>query len=65
MPSFAGKPDHPMPAFPSPEEELAALELDPEQWEVLCAEIRERSIMAPDGNPATLEDSVVFVQRKP
>lgn len=62
MPSFAGRPDHPMPAFPSPEEELAALELDPEQWEVLCAEIRERSIMAPDGNPATLEDSVVFVQ---
>ncbi|MFK0083192.1 class I SAM-dependent methyltransferase [Glutamicibacter sp. NPDC090743] len=64
MPSFASKPDHQMPVFPSPEEELEALALDPAQWEVLCAEVRERTIIGPDGNPATLEDAVVFVQRK-
>lgn len=64
MPSFADKPDHQMPAFPTPEEELEALALDPEQWDVLCAEVRERTITGPDGNPATLDDAVVFVQRK-
>lgn len=51
-------------SFPSPESELAALDLDPEQWNILRAEISERPITDPEGNPATLQDTVVFVQRR-
>ncbi len=51
-------------SFPSPESELVALDLDPEQWNILRAEIAERPITDPDGNPATLQDTVVFVQRR-
>lgn len=50
--------------FPSPESELQALQLDPEQWIVLRAEITERPVTDPDGNPATLQDTIVFVQRR-
>lgn len=64
MPSFVDKPDHKLPVFPSPEEELAALDLDPQQWDVLRAEVTERTITAPDGNPAVMEDCVVLVQCK-
>lgn len=51
-------------SFPSPESELAALDLDPQQWNILRAEIIERPITDPEGNPATLQDTVVFVQRR-
>ncbi|HAY42720.1 MAG TPA: class I SAM-dependent methyltransferase [Micrococcaceae bacterium] len=51
-------------SFPSPESELAALDLDPQQWNILRAEISERPITDPEGNPATLQDTVVFVQRR-
>ncbi|HJX76721.1 class I SAM-dependent methyltransferase [Glutamicibacter sp.] len=51
-------------SFPSPESELAALDLDPQQWNILRAEIAERPIADPEGNPATLQDTVVFVQRR-
>lgn len=63
MPSFADAPENEMPAFPTPAEELEALDLDPEQWDVLRADVMERAITAPDGSPALLEDAVVFVQR--
>ncbi|WP_072314679.1 class I SAM-dependent methyltransferase [Agrococcus sp. Marseille-P2731] len=49
--------------FPTPEGDLAALQLDASRWEVLACERRERSITAPDGSPATLDDSVVLVRR--
>lgn len=64
IPSFAQIPEHERPIFPSPEQELEALALDPAQWNIHAAEVRERNITAPNGEPAVMEDSVVFVQRK-
>ncbi len=49
--------------FPSPEGELADLALDPAAWSTVVAEVRSRAITGPDGEPATLDDSVVVVQR--
>ncbi|GEK80484.1 class I SAM-dependent methyltransferase [Agrococcus baldri] len=51
--------------FPAPALDLAALELDPAQWETLLCETRERAVRAPDGSPGTLADSVVLVRRAP
>lgn len=50
--------------FPTPESELAALDLDPARWDVLAADVRERAATAPDGSPATLLDSVVVARRR-
>lgn len=49
--------------FPTPEQEIADLALDPGSWRTIAAEVRSREITDPDGNPATLDDSVVVVQR--
>lgn len=49
--------------FPTPEGDLAALEIDAEQWETLVCATREREATAPDGSPGTLTDSVVLVRR--
>lgn len=49
--------------FPTPEAELAALALPEGEWRIPVAEIREREIMAPDGTPATLLDTVVVAER--
>ena len=46
-----------------PAVEIASLELSPGDWETSVAELRERSVTAPDGSPALLEDSVVLVKR--
>ncbi|WP_345471718.1 class I SAM-dependent methyltransferase [Glutamicibacter ectropisis] len=62
-PSWAPPVDHAMPAFPSPEQDLEALALDLEDWTILQAEVLERNITAPTGEPAVMKDSVVFVQR--
>ncbi|WP_413317717.1 methyltransferase domain-containing protein [Agrococcus sp. 1P02AA] len=51
--------------FPTPEGDLAALRLDRDDWHVLACERRERSVTAPDGSAATLDDSVVLVRRGP
>lgn len=48
--------------FPSPAEDLAALALD-DDWSVLAAETRDRAVTSPEGEPATLADSVVLVHR--
>lgn len=58
-PEGSGHEDH---DFPSPESELAALELD-EGWEVQVAEIRTRRGTGPDGREIDFEDSVVMVRR--
>lgn len=50
--------------FPSPEEELSTLALDPHKWETLTAGIRTRDVQAPDGAHAHLGDSVVLVRRR-
>ena len=60
LPPWAGHPGH---LGITPEAELAALELDPAAWEVELAEVRERTGSGPDGEPATLRDSVVRVCR--
>ena len=49
--------------FPTPEGELSDLALDPAAWRTVVAEVRSRDITGPDGKPATLDDSVVVVQR--
>ena len=49
--------------FPTPEGDLAALQLDPTRWQTLVCEVRERAATAPDGSQAVLLDSVVLVQR--
>lgn len=49
--------------FPSPESELAALDLDPAEWEVVRADVVERDATRPDGEPAVLSDTVVIVRR--
>lgn len=46
----------------SPAPELTMLDLD-EQWTVLVAEVRDRSVIGPDGDSATLRDTVVVARR--
>lgn len=62
-PSWAPKFGHDIPLFPTPQAELEALGLD-ETWVVLRAEISERPVTAPDGTAATMQDTIVFLQRK-
>lgn len=50
--------------FPTPVEDVAALALDPEAWEVVVAEVRRREATGPDGAPAVLDDGVVLVRRR-
>lgn len=50
--------------FLGPDEELAALELDPGQWRPVLVERRERTATGPDGEEATLRDAVVLVRRR-
>ncbi|TDN41528.1 methyltransferase family protein [Curtobacterium flaccumfaciens] len=49
--------------FPSPAEDLAALDLD-DTWEVVAAELRPRTATAPDGATHETADSVVLVRRR-
>ncbi|KRA24212.1 hypothetical protein ASD65_07100 [Microbacterium sp. Root61] len=48
--------------FPTPEEELATLDLDPASWRTVIAETRRRTAVR-DGAPVDFEDSVVLLQR--
>lgn len=49
--------------FPQPDEDLAALAVGT-NWTVLAAETRERAVTSPDGESATILDSVVLVRRE-
>ena len=49
--------------FPTPEEALAALELDPERWRTERLGAPERPATGPDGQRATVTDSIVAVRR--
>jgi len=62
-PSWAPHPGHEV-AFPTPEEVVAGLELDPEEWEDELLELAEREAKAPDGSTGTLTDSVVRLRRR-
>ncbi len=62
-PPWSGMADDPSMAFPTPASDLAALALGP-GWDVLVAEVRSRPATGPDGQEATLDDSVVLVRRR-
>ncbi|TDC69287.1 methyltransferase domain-containing protein [Micromonospora sp. KC606] len=55
---------HPEVRFPTPQETLATLDLNPDGWypERLDAPVRE--VTGPDGQPATLVDHLVLVRRR-
>ena len=55
--------DHEGHHFLTPSEEIDALDLDPEQWEVQVAEIRERETSDPDDGHAAVPDSIVLLKR--
>lgn len=46
------------------ESELAALDVDPQRWETLLAEVRLRDAVGPNGERATLDDVVVVLRRR-
>ena len=46
-----------------PHEEVEQLDLDPATWSVEVADLRQREVTDPDGEPATIDDSVVLVRR--
>jgi SAM-dependent methyltransferase len=48
--------------FPSPADDLAALQLD-DGWDVLVAEVRPRTATTPHGDPHQVLDSVVLARR--
>ncbi|MEV7647263.1 class I SAM-dependent methyltransferase [Arthrobacter sp. NPDC089319] len=50
--------------FPTPDEELAALNLQDALWEIRCAEVRSREATGPDGERGLLEDAVVIARRR-
>lgn len=49
--------------FLQPADEVAALALDPAVWTIQRAEVVSRETTAPDGAPASLDDSVVLLRR--
>lgn len=51
-------------SFPTPEEELAALALDPADWHIEVAEQRPRPATSPDGEPGTHTDTVIVAVRR-
>lgn len=57
-------PNHGPAQLIKPEDELSALRLESDEWKVLRAECVEREVSAPDGNPGTMTDTVVFAQRR-
>jgi SAM-dependent methyltransferase len=50
--------------MPQPADDVAALGLPPELWEVKLAEVRRRDAVGPDGESAVLDDGVVLVRRR-
>ena len=51
-------------ALPQPSDDVAALALPPELWEVELAEVRQREATGPDGRQAALDDGIVLVRRR-
>jgi SAM-dependent methyltransferase len=60
MPPWAKSPAHHH-TFPMPDEEIAAIGLT--GWTMEIAEVRTREATGPDGEQATLEDTVVLLRR--
>jgi SAM-dependent methyltransferase len=49
--------------FPTPQETLAGLALDPARWSAEVVEVRPRSATGPDGQPGELFDGVLLLRR--
>lgn len=49
--------------FPTPESDLAALQLDMACWEVALCELRKREATGPDGTKGMMTDGVLLVHR--
>ena len=62
-PPWASGLEHAGHRFLTPQEDLAALDLDATAWTVEVAELRARAATAPDGTPAELLDGVVLLLR--
>ncbi|MGI8394487.1 class I SAM-dependent methyltransferase [Leucobacter sp. W1038] len=56
--------EHEAPEFPLPEDELSALDLNPEEWDTVIAQTRDREAVAPDGAHVVLTDGIVLVRRR-
>jgi SAM-dependent methyltransferase len=63
FPPWSQNHDHGDHRFLTPAEEIAELQLDPERWATITSEIRRRPATGPDGEQATLDDSVVLLRR--
>lgn len=62
-PPWAGAHAGEAPAFLGPDEELATLRLDDAHWDVVTNEVRGRETTGPQGETATLRDSVLLLRR--
>ncbi|HEX5532591.1 MAG TPA: class I SAM-dependent methyltransferase [Actinomycetales bacterium] len=49
--------------FPTAEQEIAALNLQPEEWRTVLAEARPRELKGPEGQRAVIDDVVVLLRR--
>jgi SAM-dependent methyltransferase len=56
--------DHARHRFLGPAEEIADLQLDADAWETLVSDVRPRQASGPQGQPATLLDTVVLLRRR-
>lgn len=60
----AGHPEHEDGArLLGPDEQVADLALDPAAWTIVLAELRTRRTSGPDGQPTTIDDTVVLARR--
>ncbi|MDA8275997.1 MAG: class I SAM-dependent methyltransferase [Actinomycetota bacterium] len=50
--------------FPSPDDERAELGLDDGDWDIVVSEVRSRETTGPDGEQATLRDTVTLARRR-
>ncbi|KAA9394893.1 methyltransferase domain-containing protein [Kocuria coralli] len=64
VPPWGNLPKALEPRFLGPEEEIAELGLDAGQWAVRIAETRPREVTGPHGDHATIDDSIVLLQRR-
>lgn len=51
--------------MPSPQEELAELDLPSSDFDTVLCEVRRRPAVSPDGEETTLDDGVTLVRRRP
>lgn len=63
FPPWSQNRDHGDHRFLSPAEELAELQPDPDHWATIIADIRTRPATGPNGEQATLDDTVVLLRR--